>query len=794
MKKIIAILLLSIGMFQIALAQSASVKGIVQDSFGEPIPFAVVKVLKQDNGAITDLNGKFLINDVKAGVSKIQVTAPGFIDKTQGIEVTEGQELELFVQLKMEDLKEEVEVFGSRYSRPDKIEAITRLPLEIYDQIQSISVISDKLIKEQGALTISEVAHNVPGVYTFATYGNKRESMSSRGFRGIPILKNGVRVHSDFRGVGILTDMQGVDNMQILKGSSAIAQGVATDLGSPGGVINIVTKTPKFYSGGNVGLRIGSFGQARTTVDVYSPINKKKTLAFRINGAVEAGKTFRSMVDGNRVYVNPSLKWLIGENTTVTAEMDYFNDSRTPDLGTVNLGEGDVNAIYDMPYDQFLGYKNDRSNTMNTTYAVRLDHAITKKLRLSAAFYHSTLSLRDKGASLGKVVEANGTAMYNQRVRGYSLSNRDDENSVIQLDFVGEEIKTGKISHTFQVGMDFRMNKYAIHNQSASAIDTIDVFRDISHQLPTVAFQSTSNEEAQSRSLGFVAQDVISFTSWFKTFLGVRLSQTEIINNTENAMSHAVNPLGGVIFSPFKNVNVFGSYTNSSYPRNAARIGINGEELGVERFDQIEAGIKSHWLGGKFRVNLTYFKINNKNINLPVYDENWMETGYYQKGGNDQRQGVEIEFTGRVLDNLELIAGYALIDAQYKDHTSYVYGSAPLNTPKHTANAYVNYRFTDRIFNGLSIGAGVYYIGKRPVNDWSAGAVTHEGIVPGQMPFDIDAHTEVNLQAAYALNKHWNFRVLVNNLLNEIGYNAYRTKYINQTNPRNFSMAVEYNF
>ncbi len=94
--------------------------------------------------------------------------------------------------------------------------------------------------------------------------------MSSRGFRGIPILKNGVRVHSDFRGQGILTDMQGVDNIQVLKGAASVTQGVATDLGSPGGIINIVTKTPKYEFGGNVSLRGGSFGQARTTCDVLT--------------------------------------------------------------------------------------------------------------------------------------------------------------------------------------------------------------------------------------------------------------------------------------------------------------------------------------------------------------------------------------------------------------------------------------------------------------------------------------------------------------------------------------------
>src|SRR5690625_7143939 len=84
-------------------------------------------------------------------------------------------------------------------------------------------------------------------------------------------------------------------------------------------------------------------------------------------------------------------------------------------------------------------------------------------------------------------------------------------------------------------------------------------------------------------------------------------------------------------------------------------------------------------------------------MNLPVYDENWIETGYYQKGGNDQRQGVELEFTGRLLENLELIAGYSYIDAQYKEHTSFVYGSAPLNTPKHTFNFYANYGFKNAL-------------------------------------------------------------------------------------------------
>ena len=141
----------------------------------------------------------------------------GFVTKTEDITFMSNKTVNYNFILDLDNSLEQVEVFGRRNSHPDKIEALTRLPLATHEQIQSISVISEKLIENQGALTIADATKNVAGVYTFATYGNKRESISSRGFRGIPILKNGVRVHSDFRGVGILTDMQGVDNIQVLR-------------------------------------------------------------------------------------------------------------------------------------------------------------------------------------------------------------------------------------------------------------------------------------------------------------------------------------------------------------------------------------------------------------------------------------------------------------------------------------------------------------------------------------------------------------------------------------------------
>ncbi|HUH26629.1 carboxypeptidase-like regulatory domain-containing protein, partial [Gelidibacter sp.] len=609
---------------QLSFAQS-KITGTITNQNQEGIPFASIVVENTAKGTSADENGYYELLNLAPGDYKIKASFVGYKSVVKTVTIHGNEHIRLSFQLIDDSQLEQVEIFGSRFKHPDKIEALTRLPLAPYEQIQSISIISDKLIQQQGNLTISDATKNVPGVYTFATYGNKRESMSSRGFRGIPILKNGVRVHSDFRGTGILTDMQGVDNIQVLKGAASITQGVATDLGSPGGVINLVTKTPKYVFGGTAGLRVGSYGQVRSTFDVYGPLVESQKVAFRVNTALERSDSYRSMVSSDRFYINPSLEWKPDDNTTFTLEMDYFEDSRTPDLGTVNLGENDENKIYDLPHNRFLGFENDKSLTSNTTYAIRFERKLSDKLSLNGAFYKSNLDLDDKGASLGNVVkDTSGEPIYNQRNRGYSVSTRKDNNSVLQFDLIGDQIETGGISHTFQVGFDYRTTDYSTSSMRISNVDVIDVFTSNPHGLPdNLNFPEATVLGAKSKAIGFVAQDVITFNPYLKTFLGARYSKTQTITATETTQSDAFNPLGGVIITPFKNLNLFASYTNSSYPRTATRLDVNGNELGNERFDQLETGIKTHWLNNRLRFNLTFFKINNKDINLPVYDENW---------------------------------------------------------------------------------------------------------------------------------------------------------------------------
>src|SRR5690554_3817491 len=347
-------------------------------------------------GGSTDISGNFRIEQIPAGRHRVVVSYMGYRSDTREIEFQRGkQHREENFNLQPDDrLLLEVEVFGVRRERPEKMEALTRIPLRLDEQVQSVSVISQKMITEQGAMTLNDAVRNAPGLGTFATYGNTSESITSRGYRGIPVVKNGVRIHSDFRGQGFLSDMQGVETVQVLRGSAAIAQGIGNDIGSAGGVVNVATKTPRFINSGNLGVRMGSWGQFRPTFDLQRVLDARGHTAFRINGAYEQADNYRKHVSKDRVYLNPSFAWNPDDKTNVVLEMDYLHDSRTPDQGTVNLSADSVNNIYKMPHDRFLGFSTDRQFTNTLTYMTHLTRDLGNGFTVRLAYAGADLNLR----------------------------------------------------------------------------------------------------------------------------------------------------------------------------------------------------------------------------------------------------------------------------------------------------------------------------------------------------------------------------------------------------------------
>lgn len=708
---------------------------------------------------------------------------------------------------------EQVELFGERKKQPEGLEVITRLPLKTRDQIQSISVISYKAIETLGGLSLIDVAKNVPGVTLFSSYGGGNESMSIRGYRGVPVLKNGVLLDSDFRTAGMITDMQGVESIQVIKGSAAVTQGIGDGLGAAGGVINVVTKRPQFVNRTNVGFRYGSWDFYRPTVDFQRVLDNEGKVAIRFNGAYQKNNSFRSHVQGERIYVNPSITFRPDKMTNITVEMDYMNDRRTPDRGTVNLAAGDTEALYTMPKGKFLGFAEDRAKTETYNFMTSVDRKINDKFKVRAAFINSVSNTDTQAMSIAP----NGKN-WNERKRSYGKNMGEDVNKVFQFDFIGQDVQTGFIKHTFQVGFDWKettvtTTSFDVYKNAGdlnqkkpvntnNPIDVINVLGDISNTLPyNLIFNKTAIGIVKTPTMGLMAQDVMAFGRYVKAHLGVRYSRLN--GSTKNDVS-TWNPSFGLIISPLENVNVFGSYTTTTSLRSANNILQSGGFVGPSKTAQWEGGIKSDWFNEKLRFNVTLFDIKTDNLAYQILDSNYNpvrdpnNNPLYGLAGNLRRKGIEVELIGRILPNLQIMSGWAYLDAQYKDSPAYVNGSAPMNSPKHTANAWLNYRFNQGILDGLDVGAGIYYVGKRPVDEWTQKTFTAghaNSVQPGVRPFDMPEYTTVDAQVGYALKNGVGVRVFFNNIFDRVGYSSYfRGGYIDQIQPRNFAVQLNYKF
>ncbi|WP_407508763.1 TonB-dependent siderophore receptor [Elizabethkingia anophelis] len=695
---------------------------------------------------------------------------------------------------------EQVELFGERKKQPEGLEVITRLPLKTRDQIQSISVISYKVIEDLGGLTVTDVAKNIPGVTQFGSYGGTRESMSIRGYRGVPVLKNGVQLDSDFRTAGMLTDMQGVESIQVIKGSAAVTQGIGDGLGSAGGVINVVTKVPKFINQTNVGFRYGSWDFYRPTLDFQRVLDSKGRVAVRFNGAYQNSNSFRRFINTERIYVNPSIAIRPDDKTEIVMEMDYMHNNTTPDRGTVNLAKGDVEAIYNMPGRKFLGFSSDNAKTETFNFSTTASRKLTDKLKLRAAFISSSYQSEIIGAALAPV-DRNNPNQY--RNRTLTRSDREDLNKVFQFDFIGADVMTGFMKHTFQVGFDWKESNVTTTSYKSKNVDRINVLEDINNALPgnidAKNFDLIDKNpiiNTKTPTVGLMAQDVITFNRYIKAHLGIRYSR---LNGSDKDTSYAWNPSFGIMLSPIENVNVFGSYTSTTSLRSSNNVLASGGTVGASTTKQWEAGIKSDWLNERLRFNVTLFDIKTDNLSYEVLT-NGNSTGTYALAGNLKRRGVEVELIGKILPNLQVMTGWAYVDAQYKDSPSFVNGSAPINTPKHSANAWLNYRFNQGILEGLDVGAGIYYVGKRPVDDYkqtySNAANGHvNGTLPGEKPFKMPDYTTVDAQLGYALKNGFGVRVFFNNIFDRVGYSSYfRGGYIDQIQPRNFAVQLNYKF
>ena len=176
----------------------------------------------------------------------------------------------------------------------------TGLDLSIRQTPQSVSIISDKLIKDQNFKTIKEAMSYAPGIsVTTDTGGGSRSRFQTRGFDIDNIQEDGLAspaassVQGTLYTAKELSDLIFYDRVEVLRGAAGLTQ----SNGNPSGTINLLRKRPQgeFRSALNAGVS-GFSGGKRSydgSFDVTGALNESKSARARLIGSLQKSDSFK---------------------------------------------------------------------------------------------------------------------------------------------------------------------------------------------------------------------------------------------------------------------------------------------------------------------------------------------------------------------------------------------------------------------------------------------------------------------------------------------------------------------
>ncbi|OUJ72889.1 TonB-dependent receptor [Hymenobacter crusticola] len=784
------------------------IAGKVTTSDGQPAEQVGILIKGSSFGTNTGVDGRFRLA-VPAGSHVLVVSYLGVAPQEFNVTVTAGETTTLpTVQLAQSAQQlSEVTVTETRTinQRPT---GVGKMPIRPFDLPQSVVTVNQETLEQQQVLRLSDAIVNVSGIYVTSATGGTQEELGSRGFayNSNNTFKNGVRFNN-----GVMPEASSLESMEVLKGSAAILYGNV----GPGGVLNLVTKKPRFERGGSVSLRAGSFGLVKPIFDVYGAVGQSDKVAFRLNGTYERADSYRDGVKSNRVYVNPSLLFKLTPKTSLVLEGDYLRDHRTPDFGI-----GAINYEIQESRSRFLNTSDAKNATTQTSATATLTTHLTDawQLRTVAGFQRYDNQLRSASRPIGIVAKPG--QYYGDWQRSLQRTQTAENYYLAEVDLSGT-FRTGFLGHTLLIGADADQYNTNTLAYTSAVYDSINVFnRNTELRQPRTRVGGYDEllrntlTKGNTRRAGFYVQDLLSLSDKLKALVGVRWSYQETPSDVytykqgsattvvENRRyDNAFSPRFGLVYQPVKNTSLFASYSNSFSPNSG--IDATGQNLAPSIIDQYEVGIKNDLFHGLLSANVTAYKIVNSNqsqtilpgapnynVNIPTAQE---------LAGQVTSKGVELDVQSKPYLGWTFIAGYSYNNTAYTKSNLYENGSRLRYNPAHTANLSLFYNFSNSFgdntfFKGLTAGVTGYYVGDKIAGRNPRTFVNGKPIAASADAFKLISIPDYMLFDAslgYNYNR-FTVRLKLANILDELSYNLHDDNSVNPIAPRNFQATVSY--
>ncbi|MDZ7764181.1 MAG: TonB-dependent receptor [Melioribacteraceae bacterium] len=234
-------------------AQSALIKGTVQDEKGSPLQYANVYLEEAGLGTSVKEDGTFIIENIQPGSYTLRVTMVGYKSYSQVVSIKKDEQLSFNITLEEKSFEmPQIELIGKRPQRLDRVPG-------------SATVIKQQQIIDIAPISGNEVFRKITGVHALEEDNvGLRANIGIRGLdpsrsRSVLMLEDGVPVALAPYGEPEMYYTPAMDRMagvELVKGSGSILFGPQTF----GGVLNYLTPDPPALPTTSLQLRGGEGG------------------------------------------------------------------------------------------------------------------------------------------------------------------------------------------------------------------------------------------------------------------------------------------------------------------------------------------------------------------------------------------------------------------------------------------------------------------------------------------------------------------------------------------------------
>lgn len=589
----------------------------------------------------------------------------------------------------------------------------------LIDTPQTVTVISDQVIRKQNLLTLRDALQTIPGI-TFGAGeggGGYGDSINLRGYTANnDITVDGVRDSAQYS----RTDPFNLQQIEVYNGANSVFNGS----GSVGGTINLASKAPQRD---NLTIAQGSIGTDdyyRAAID--SNVRASDLVAVRVNAVYHRNRVpGRDVERYERWGIAPSVTIGIGGPTSLTLAYVHQRDDNTPIYGVPYFR----NAINDGPLlevddSDYFGYRNldtQQTTVDRATATFRHDFGggislrnLTRWQRVAqysqtsapqGTFCLSTTGLQPVGANGASTV---GLACPAGVTRGFFLPSgprglvRGQENQLLynQTDLRIESGAKGGVHNLLVVGGAVSQEDYAITTASLprnadgsapSALPLINIANPDTVYRGPINYTVTARARSSTRNAAFYAFDTLELTPWLELNGGLRVENNRAVFRNIPLLSPppGTAPLtalqaapqisddtlfsyrGGVVVKPAANVSLYAAYANSKTPSSATvRLGCGVVAVpggadpcatAPETARNYEIGAKADLFGRRLQVTAAFFRNERSNFRVPSNDPS-QPNALQVLDGRSRVDGIALGASGNITKNLTLFANYTFLD------------------------------------------------------------------------------------------------------------------------------------